>query len=674
MLVPLLAALALSATLEAEVPFLPQTPELCGGAAAAMVFRYWGDAQADVQQFAPLVDRKAGGIAQSALVAAVRERGWQAAAFAGSVDALRDHLGHRRPIIVLLHDRGRRYHYVVVTAVDADGVTVHDPSWGPSRLIRSAEFERRWRAARFWSLVIVPQTESDVASGFSRTSVSDASGEVRLKADATYCDGRLDDAIVEVQERGLKKADAILGRVRAECPASAGPLRELAGVRFAERRWNDAAALSRQALAIDPNDSYAIDVLGSSLFMLDDPAGALRAWNRIGKPRLDTVRIKGLHHTKYDAVTAAVAPPPHALLTAETFALAARRLNELPDRSSAHLALRPEANGSATLDAAIAERQTLPRGIASWTGSGVRAAVDREAGVSIPGFTGQGDVWSASWRWWEHRPRIAFGVAAPRVGGLPGVWRVEASWERETYRLGSTESPALLVQSHAHGGFAASDWITSNLRYSIGGGLDAWDTFGKAASIGGLLERRLFGDRMSLGTDATAWMPFGGGRAFSALGAHVSSTSLPPGGEGVRPRWAYTTRIGVQRVSDNAPIGLWPGAGDGQARTPLLRAHPLLDDGIIDMTGRSAFGRTIESATLEGQRWFERPPLVRLGVAAFADMAIAKRAASDRGRSSNVDVGAGVRVRLPGSDRVIRIDLARGLSDHANALTIGWLF
>jgi hypothetical protein len=135
---------------------------------------------------------------------------------------------------------------------------------------------------------------------------------------------------------------------------------------------------------------------------------------------------------------------------------------------------------------------------------------------------------------------------------------------------------------------------------------------------------------VSLGTDATAWMPLGGGRAFHAVGAHVSSTSVPPGGDGARQLWTYTTSIGVQRVSDNAPLWLWPGAGDGHARAPLLRAHPLLDDGIIDMTGRSAFGRTIESATLEGQRWFERPALVRLGVAAFADMAIAKRAAGLR--------------------------------------------
>ena len=716
----LLAALALSASLEAEVPFLPQTPDLCGGAAVAMVFRYWGDTQADVQQFAPLVDRKAGGIAQTALVAAVRERGWQATAFTGSVDALRGHLGRRQPIVVLLHDRGRRYHYVVVTAVDTAGVTVHDPSWGPSRLIRHDEFARRWGAARFWSLAIVPgaaripgrsedrplqtlQTEDRplqtqvVGDGLLQTQVvgdgllqTQVVGDgllqmqivgdglqavpVPVPAAAATCDGLLDAAITDMQQRGLHDADAILGRVRAECPASAGPLRELAGVRFAERRWNDAAALARQALALDPNDGYAIDVLGSSLFMLDDATGALRVWNRIGKPRLDTVRIEGLHHTRYDTVAAAVAPPPHALLTPEMFALATRRVNELPDRSSARLTLRPDADGTATLDAAIAERQTLPRGIASWTGSSVRAAVDREAGVSIPGFSGQGDVWSARWRWWEHRPRVAFGVAAPRVAGLPGVWRVDASWERETYRLGSTESPALLVQSHTHGGLAVSDWITSNVRYSVGGGLDAWDTFGKAASIGGSLERRLFEDRVSLGTDATAWMPLGGGRAFSAFGAHVSSTSVPPGGDPGRQLWAYATRFGVQRVSNNAPLGLWPGAGDGHARAPLLRAHPLLDDGIIDMTGRSAFGRTIESATLEGQRWFGRPALVHLGVAAFADMAIATRAASERGGSSNVDVGGGVRVRLPGSARVIRIDLAYGLSDHANALTLGWLF
>src|SRR5438876_1455232 len=102
------------------------------------------------------------------------------------------------------------------------------------------------------------------------------------------CDSLLADAMADIQQRGLDAADAILGRVQAACPRSAGPLRELAGVRFAQRRWTEAAALARDAMAIDANDTSAIDVLGSSLFMLDDPLGALQAWNRIGKPRLDT--------------------------------------------------------------------------------------------------------------------------------------------------------------------------------------------------------------------------------------------------------------------------------------------------------------------------------------------------------------------------------------------------
>src|SRR3989304_4433492 len=57
-----------------DLPHLPQEEALCGGAAIAMVFRYWGDRHADVQQFAPLVDRQAGGIADDVLIEAIRQR------------------------------------------------------------------------------------------------------------------------------------------------------------------------------------------------------------------------------------------------------------------------------------------------------------------------------------------------------------------------------------------------------------------------------------------------------------------------------------------------------------------------------------------------------------------------------------------------------------------------
>src|SRR3954471_14255326 len=160
MFTTLAAALSLAASMAIDVPYLPQTDALCGGAAAAMVFRYWGDAHADAQAFAPLVDRRAGGIAGGALAAAVRERGWRTDRVEGSIGALASRVRDRQPVIVLLPDRGGLYHYVVVTGVDADAVVVHDPAWGPSRSIRAPDFERAWKAAGFWSLVILPRLRS----------------------------------------------------------------------------------------------------------------------------------------------------------------------------------------------------------------------------------------------------------------------------------------------------------------------------------------------------------------------------------------------------------------------------------------------------------------------------------------------------------------------------------
>ena len=109
-------------------------------------------------------------------------------------------------------------------------------------------------------------------------------------------------------------------------------------------------------------------------------------------------------------------------------------------------------------------------------------------------------------------------------------------------------------------------------------------------------------------------------------------------------------------------------------RAPLLRAHPLLSDGVVDLTPASAFGRTLAFGSAEVQRWLERPTLVRLGLAAFTDVARASRQAGGGRTPVQVDVGAGLRIKIPGTPGVLRADVAHGLRDGANALTFGWLF
>ena len=627
----LVALLALVSSLGAttiDVPYMPQSDALCGGAAAAMVLRYWGEAHAGVADFAPLVDRRAGGIADTALVSALARRGWTVDRFEGSLTLLEAHLGKSEPVIVLLADRGTRYHYVVVVGRTADAVVVHDPSWGPSRAMREADFVKLWRPSGFWSLVVRPgQT---IAPG----------------------------PAVSVEPPDPAKLAA------AEQDAS---LADLAGIRFAQQRWREAVALARSALERDPHDAYALDVLGSSLFMQNDPAGALGAWNQLGKPKLDRVRIEGIHHSRYQAVVEALQLSPGSLVTPDMFERARRRLDDLPDRATARLDMRPDADGFATVDIVIAERSAMPRSTADWAAIGLGAAIDRETVATLPGFTGEGEIWTAAWRFWTNRPRVAFGFAAPRFAGLPGIWRVDASWDSETYA--SANSSALIREARTHAGIGVSDWLSGRWRYSISGGLDEWSGGRTAGSIGGSLERRLARDRLSIVGEGETWTTHGTVPSFSSAAVRGAWTPSP-----VIAGWSYAAGGGIQRVSEAAPLGLWPGAGEGHARTELLRAHPMLDDGIVDISGASAFGRTLAYANGEAQRWFDRAWPARFGVAAFADVARATRGFDGRDLPTQIDVGAGLRVRVPGMKRVLRADVAHGIRDGATAFTIGWVY
>jgi len=639
-LLAVLAVLSLGQTATLDVPFVPQTEALCGGASVAMVFRYWGDAHADAGQFASLVEHRPGGVAGIAggvLAERVRTRGWTVESGEGSLAGLAARVAARQPVVVLLSERGNLYHYVVVVGASDEEVVVHDPSWGPFRQIATTEFERRWSATGHWSLAILPADGGRVTDG-ARGLTDGARGFTRAAQEPEA------ESVSDLPEWEHKLADAI-----------------------GARRWDEAAVLAREAVDRDPHDEYARLVLGTSLFMLDDQVGALREWNVIGQPRLNEVNIEGLRRARYQTLTDALGLQSNTVLTADAFLRARHRLDGLPDRASARLALRPEDDGFASVDVVISERAGLPRSRMEWIGAGARAAINREIAIDFPGQTGQGEMWSASWRWWNNRPKVAIGFAAPRVAGLFGVWRVDASWETESYSVGG---PDLLRETRGHGALTVSDWMSGSLRYSLTAGVDAWGSL-KAVSAGAALERRWLDDRLALTATATHWQPVAVNAVtgFNALGtrAQFSSSTAFRG-------WRYQASAGADRVSDNAPLTLWPGAGEGWARTPTLRAHRLLDDGAIDVSGRSAFGRSLGYGSVESQRWLEHPALVRVAVAGFIDVARASREASGGRGVAQADLGAGLRLRWPGDSRVLRIDVARGLRDGATAVSVGWSF
>lgn len=651
---------AQTATVRLDVPFLPQTEDLCGGAAAAMLFRFWGDTHASVTQFEPLVDHRAGGIADTVLIEALRARRWITERLDGSVETLRVELSAHRPLMLLLEDRPGRYHYVVAVGIDGQDVLLHDPTWGPYRRVTLETLQRIWKPSGFWTLRVTP-TRDTIAPEHVPTAPTAASTRPR-----TACDDRLDAALDDIGAHGLAGADALLIPLADACPDEAGPLRELAGVRFAQERWQEASVLAAAALQRDPHDAYAADVLGSSLFLRGNDDGALRAWNIAGKPILDSVRITGLARTRYAHVAQALNLPVDRLLHPDQYSLARRRLQQFPMFASARLSLRPTDDRFAVADIAAVERRMLPGSPAQWVAATARAGLEREATTSLPGFSGQGEVWSARVSWWEHRPAAALAFTAPFTSGPRGVWRVELGWARQTY---GPASPADLREDRLTGSVGLSSWVRPNLRADVSLAADSWrlsgmERFRTIATIAAL-EQRWLDDRVSMSISGGRWFASDTRAPFGSLAAVIDArTAHEP------RRVVLVGTLGGSVASADAPPSLWNGAGDGRARAPLLRAHRLLSDGRID---GAVFGRQLAWASLEGQHWLPRPGIVRLGIAAFMDAAAAgRRPAYAVGLPWQVDVGGGWRIRLPLSTGSFRLDYARGLRDAANRFFIGW--
>jgi len=65
---------------------------------------------------------------------------------------------------------------------------------------------------------------------------------------------------------------------------------ELGGVAYKQKRYSEAASWLHRALRLDPHDAYANDFLATIYFLQGNLEAALKYWNRIGKPQIESVR------------------------------------------------------------------------------------------------------------------------------------------------------------------------------------------------------------------------------------------------------------------------------------------------------------------------------------------------------------------------------------------------
>ncbi|MES3032494.1 MAG: papain-like cysteine protease family protein [Gemmatimonadota bacterium] len=625
------------------VPYVAQSELLCGGAAIAMVERWWGRRGVYAEQFAHLVRKVEGGIRTTDMAEATRARGWDVVAQRATAAEVRQSVRNRVPVIALIQVARDRYHYVVIVDWTAAGVTYHDPAVAPSVHADSATFMQRWSGAESWAMIVRP------TATVAATSTSSTAPAVTVVTDSLPCRPFLDRAADAVAADAIANADSILASAARACPTEPVVLRELAGVRFRQGRRAESAQLAEQYLQRMPGDSLGWQLLASARYLSGDPRGALAAWNVVGRPRVDLVRIEGSRRIRFRTLAEAANIAPGAVLTPTRLGLAQRRLADTPALAAARVSYQPVTGGVVEVRADVVERP-LTRPIRELLAvEATRAAFARQVNVALSTPLGLGELFTAHWRWRRADPRVVLRLDLPARIIIPAELSFEGSWA--TFRFGDD----IGVDTRRASSVSVTSWLRPGLEARTAVRFEHWNADRDFVTTSLGVGLHAADDRISLLADAEHAVPTTGNASYDRVSARAAWT-LPA------DRWStvWSVRAGADFTTRSAPLGLWPLAAGGLLRSIPLRAHPLIVD---DVLPASRAGRRIVHGGVAADRPVTTFRSVAVGVGIFLDAAHVALPGDFSGTERlYLDAGAGVRVGLPGPGaRAVRIDLARGV-------------
>lgn len=643
-----------------DVPYLPQSVLLCGGAALAMVERWWGRRGVQAEDFAALVKPELGGIRTTDLDSAARARGWNALALRATPALVQQWLRDSVPVIALIEVRPARYHFVVIVGWSDQRVVFHDPAGAPNTTEPEARFLSRWAGGQDWALVVRP-----APPGTGGGIPSPSGAPVVAPVDSMPCRPWLDRALDAAAAGDLTSAALLLEAAERACPGEPLVARERAAIRFRQGRHAESISLVTHYLTQAPRDTLGWQLLATSRFLTGDPDGALAAWNETGQPIVDLLRIDGLRNLRFRQVATAVGLPHGSLLTPGALALARRRIAELPGIGRGVVGYQPVGSGLVEVRVVVGERPLLDPPWRLLAAGAIRAVAQQEAELEFGTRSGAGERWSGAWRWEPARQRIATRVELPLQLAIPGVLSAVGGWERMAIGL-DARAEAVAEESNRSAGIGFEGWLTPSLRPALGLRLERWADVRRYLAVVGALEWRASGDRLAVSATAEQAMAMAGHSSYRRHGLRTTWTSALS-----LQQASWSARMGYDGASAGAPVGRWPVAGRHPGWAIPLRAEPALLRGVV--AGRTV-GRGILHGGVAGDLPVWRGGPVVLAAGAFLDGArITSSADRTLGPRDVLDAGIGLRLGAgDGALGTVRFDWARRvLGGGRSALTIG---
>ena len=622
-----------------------------------MVERWWGRRGVYAGDFASLVRPAAGGILTTDLASATEARGWDTEVIRGTPEVVRRNLRDGVPVVALIEAGRDRYHYVVVLGWNDGRVVFHDPATAPFATAEEDAFLALWAEADWWAMVVRPAPAAAVAA-----SADNGAPDPDSKMP---CPPWLDRALDAAAADRLDDASSLLAQAGQACPLEPLVLRETAGVRFKQGRHADVVRLVSEYLALVPDDEHGWNLLATSRYLSGDRDGALQAWNEIGRPTVDLVRIEGVREIRFREIAGAMSVPPGTLLTPSRLALARRRVSDVPALRQAAVEYQPVPGGVVEVRAAVVERPTVESAWRLVAAGAIRAVAQHEVSLEVASPTGGGELWTGSWRWESARPRAALRLDMPANPGFPGVIAIEGAWERFRFALDASKT-TVFEEARRSAILGFGSWVTAGVRPSAALRLERWSGDRQFLALSAGAEVRARDDRFEMSARVERAVALSAHPSYTSGSARAAwASSLGLG----RPAWS--ARLGFDWAGSHAPLGAWPVAGGFLYWAIPLRAHTPTGGGFL--AGRSV-GRGIIHAGLSGDRPFYRNGPVVVAAGVFIDAADIMVAADGApGDRLYLDGGAGLRIGMAeGQPGVLRIDLARGLAGEGRfALTLG---
>ena len=679
-----LAALVAAAL---NVPFVPQEKDTCGAAALAMVLAYWGDPLPHDEIAGSLVNKELHGIPGSELERFARKRGFNATAYKGDMAHLREFLDKGRPLIVAW-DMGRgRFHDVVVVGLDGQDVIVNDPARGASRREPADRFERRWKGAGYWTLLVMRGSETaaeplppgalEAGLAASREGRHEEAARLLQSAMAqseTY-EGLVALGVAWGRLGRMDEARQALERAVYMQPRRPEALVERGGLRFLAKEYEAAITDFEQALDLGPDD-YTRDMLATSLFLRGRPDAALREWNRLGRPLVQNIRIEGTDKIDKSWVRREVTASEGGLLRPKHIQGTRLRLDETGLFRSANPRPVPLGEGKVDLEVAVLERHGLWDYWAEFAARSAVYAFAKKVRVRYYNMLGSGITVGGEYKWEDTQPRLQGSLYWPRPVGLPFNVYLEGVTARPHYEL---DGPITL----------RTRGLSAGVRRVLGSAT--------VVQVGWRARHRTFsrfrfdsppGDIN--GFDAGVerrWLDRRRNRLQSALYFFQAAEEL--GSDFVYPRGLAILRYYGTVAGDDDPE--MPGSvfatqlqwGVGGTGIPLddmfapgtaseadlpLRAHRQKKSGVLGVT---PIGHNVVLANVEWRQRLLSRKGVKAGVVFFYDGARVGDTAQGPREEVFHDAGVGLRLRLKGSP-ILRLDFGWSLTgDGKNAITAG---